>query len=217
MNSRKASNKNINLNSKIQTLIIQPTNILDESNSYINTITIEENSNSIQEIQEIKPADPLLNRKNIPLNPPIFSREGTYLILRPFCNNFLSNEEFILKPRELSELNMKDVMIDLYINSSKMLQRLVYYKESFEKNNNRVTVENIINLRNINKNKKKKKKIYAENNVIFKERFEKYGINYDNLPIFESHFESGNLQLAYLIQNLEEKNNNTIILYYSHL
>ena len=208
MNSRKASNKNINLNSKIQTLIIQPTNILDESNSYINTITIEENSNSIQEIQEIKPADPLLNRKNIPLNPPIFSREGTYLILRPFCNNFLSNEEFILKPRELSELNMKDVMIDLYINSSKMLQRLVYYKESFEKNNNRVTVENIINLRNINKNKKKKKKIYAENNVIFKERFEKYGINYDTLPIFESHFESGNLQLAYIIQNLEEKDNN---------
>ena len=66
MNSRKASNKNINLNSKIQTLIIQPKNILDESNSYINTITIEENSNSIQEIQEIKPADPLLNRKNIP-------------------------------------------------------------------------------------------------------------------------------------------------------
>ena len=56
---------------------------------------------------------------------------------------------------------MKDVMIDLYINSSKMLQRLVYYKESIEKNNNRVTVENIINLRNINKNKKKKKKIYA--------------------------------------------------------
>ncbi len=103
---------------------------------------------------------------------------------------------------------MKDVMIDLYINSSKMLQRLVYYKESIEKNNNRVTVENIINLRNINKNKKKKKKIYAENNVIFKERFEKYGINYDNLPIFESHFESGNLQLAYIIQNLEEKDNN---------
>ena len=103
---------------------------------------------------------------------------------------------------------MKDVMIDLYINSSKMLQRLVYYKESIEKNNNRVTVENIINLRNINKNKKKKKKIYAENNVIFKERFEKYGINYDTLPIFESHFESGNLQLAYIIQNLEEKDNN---------
>ena len=53
---------------------------------------------------------------------------------------------------------MKDTIIDLYINSSKMLSRLVYYKEYLEKDNNRVTVENIINLRNINKIKKKKKK-----------------------------------------------------------
>ena len=86
-----------------------------------------------------------------------------------------------------------------------MLQRLVYYKEPIKKDNNKVTVENIINLRNINKNKKKKKKIYSENNIVFKERFDKYGINYDTLPVFESHFESGNLQLAYTIQNLEEK------------
>ena len=171
----------------------------------MNTITIEDNLNTIQ---EIKPADPLLNRKNIPLNPPIFSREGAYLILRPFCKNFLTNEEFILKPKEKSELSMKDIILDLYINSSKMLQRLVYYKESIEKDNNRVTVENIINLRIINKNKKKKKKIYTENKIILKERFEKYGINYDTLPIFESHFESGNLQLAFLMQNLEEKDNN---------
>ena len=130
------------------------------------------------------------------------------MILRPFCNNFISDEEFILKPKELSQLNMKDVMIDLYINSSKMLQRLVYFKEPIEKDNNRVTVENIINLRIINKNKKKKKKIFKENNIIFKEKFEKFGINYDNLPIFESHFESGNLQLAFIIQNLEDKDNN---------
>ena len=40
---------------------------------------------------------------------------------------------------------MKDTIIDLYINSSKMLSRLVYYKEYLEKDNNRVTVENIIN------------------------------------------------------------------------
>ncbi len=52
---------------------------------------------------------------------------------------------------------MKDYILDLYINSSKMLQRIVYYKENMEKDNNRVTVENIINLRNIKKKKKKKK------------------------------------------------------------
>ena len=176
----------------------------------MNTITIEDNSNFIQEIPEIKPADPLLNRKNIPLNPPIFSREGAYIILRPFCNNFLSNEEFALKPREQTEIIMKDVILDLYLNSSKMLQKLVYYKEPIEKDKNRVTVENIINLRNMNKNKKKKKKTYSDNNLIFKERFDKYGINYDNFPTFESHFESGNLQLAYAILNLEEKDKNSI-------
>ena len=176
----------------------------------MNTITIEDNSNFIQEIPEIKPADPLLNRKNIPLNPPIFSREGAYIILRPFCNNFLSNQEFALKPREQTEIVMKDVILDLYLNSSKMLQKLVYYKEPIEKDNNRVTVENIINLRNMNKNKKKKKKTYSDNNLIFKERFDKYGINYDNFPTFESHFESGNLQLAYAILNLDEKDKNSI-------
>ena len=176
----------------------------------MNTITIEDNSNFIQEIPEIKPADPLLNRKNIPLNPPIFSREGAYIILRPFCNNFLSNEEFALKPREQTEIVMKDIILDLYLNSSKMLQKLIYYKEPIEKDNNRVTVENIINLRNMNKNKKKKKKTYSDNNLIFKERFDKYGINYDNFPTFESHFESGNLQLAYAILNLDEKDKNSI-------
>ena len=176
----------------------------------MNTITIEDSSNFIQEIPEIKPADPLLNRKNIPLNPPIFSREGAYIILRPFCNNFLSNEEFALKPREQTEIVMKDVILDLYLNSSKMLQKLVYYKEPIEKDNNRVTVENIINLRIINKNKKKKKKTYSDNNLIFKERFDKYKINYDNFPTFESHFESGNLQLAYAILNLDEKDKNSI-------
>jgi len=176
----------------------------------MNTITIEDNSNFIQEIPEIKPADPLLNRKNIPLNPPIFSREGAYIILRPFCNNFLSNEEFALKPREQTEIVMKDIILDLYLNSSKMLQKLIYYKEPIEKDNNRVTVENIINLRIINKNKKKKKKTYSDNNLIFKERFDKYKINYDNFPTFESHFESGNLQLAYAILNLDEKDKNSI-------
>ena len=176
----------------------------------MNTITIEDNSNFIQEIPEIKPADPLLNRKNIPLNPPIFSREGAYIILRPFCNNFLSNEEFALKPREQTEIVMKDIILDLYLNSSKMLQKLIYYKEPIEKDNNRVTVENIINLRIINKNKKKKKKTYSDNNLIFKERFDKYGINYDNFPTFESHFESGNLQLAYAILNFDEKDKNSI-------
>ena len=102
---------------------------------------------------------------------------------------------------------MKDMILDLYINSSKMLSRLIYYKENMKKNNNRVTTENIINLRNCKKNKKKKNDLYTSNKMVFIERLEKIGINYDNLPIFESHFESGNLQLVYYTQNLEDKDN----------
>ena len=75
---------------------------------------------------------------------------------------------------------------------------------------NRVTVENIVNLRQI-KHKKKKKGNKLDNNTIFKERLEKIGIIYDNLLQFESHFESGNLQLAYITDTTDEKyslNNN---------
>ena len=173
----------------------------------MNAITFENNNS----FNEIKPADPLLNRKVIPLNPPIFSREGSYIILRPFNNNYLSLEEFTLKPKEKTELLTKDIIIDLYINSLKCLQRLIYYKEPIFKEN-RVTIENIVNLRQI-KHKKRKKENKIDNNVIFKERIEKIGINYDNLLQFESHFESGNLQLAYITESLDEiknenKNNN---------
>ena len=174
----------------------------------MNTITIEDNLDTIQENKEIKPADPLVNRKYIPLNTPIFSSEGENIVLRPFSKNCLSNEEFELKPRENYEINMRDMILDLYINSSKMQQRIIYYKESIKKNSNRVTVENIINLRNFKKNKKKKNDLYSCNKTVFIERFEKIGINYDNLPIFESHFESGNLQLVYYTKNIEDNNTN---------
>ena len=93
-----------------------------------------------------------------------------------------------------------------------MLQKIIYYKEPIEKDSNRVTVENIINLRKLNKIKKKKKKVYSENKIVLKERFEKIGINYDNFPTFESHFESGNLQLVYYTPNIDDKNNNNIII-----
>ena len=162
---------------------------------------------TIPELKEIKPADPLVKRKYIPLNTPIFTHEGDNIILKPFSKNFVSDEEFVLKPREKYELNMKDMILDLYINSSKMLTRIIYYKENMKKNSNRVTIENIINLRNFKKSKKKKNDLYSSNKMLFNERFEKIGINYDTLPIFESHFESGNLQLVYYTQNIEDKDN----------
>ena len=153
----------------------------------------------------------MLNRKNLPLNPPIFCREGSYVILRPFKNNYLSSEEFKLQPKEKIEIVSKDIVLDLYINSIKCLQRLIYYKEPIFKEN-RITIENIINLRQI-KHKKRKKRNKVENNVVFKERIESLGIKYDDLLQFESHFESGNLQIALITSSLNESksvNNNMI-------
>ena len=153
----------------------------------------------------------MLNRKNLPLNPPIFCREGSYVILRPFKNNYLSSEEFKLQPKEKIEILSKDIVLDLYINSIKCLQRLIYYKEPIFKEN-RITIENIINLRQI-KHKKRKKRNKVENNVVFKERIESLGIKYDDLLQFESHFESGNLQIALITSSLNESksvNNNMI-------
>jgi hypothetical protein len=146
-----------------------------------------------------------LNRRNIPLNPPIFSREGSYIILRPFNNNYSFSEEFELKPKEKTSIIIKDTVLDLYINSLKVLQRLIYYKEPIFKEN-RVTIENIVNLRQM-KYKKRKKEKKIDNNTVFKERVEKLGINYDNLLQFESHFESGNLQLAYITESIDEIKN----------
>jgi hypothetical protein len=76
--------------------------------------------------------------------------------LRPFNNNYLSSEDFKLQPKEKTEILLKDMVLDLYINSMKCLQRLIYYKEPIFKEN-RITIENIINLRQI-KHKKRKKK-----------------------------------------------------------
>ena len=60
-----------------------------------------------------------------------------------------------MKPKENIDILMKDTVIDLYINSLKLLQRLIYYKEPIDKDI-RVTIENIVNLRQIKRKKRKK-------------------------------------------------------------
>ena len=69
----------------------------------------------------------------------------------------MSTEEFTLKPKEKTDILIKDTVIDLYINSLRCLQRLIFYKEPIFKEN-RVTIENIVNLRQIKRKKKKNSK-----------------------------------------------------------
>ena len=96
-------------------------------------------------------------------------------------------------------MNEIEIVIDIYINSLKMLQRLIYSKEPLDKDN-KVSVENIVNLRYINSKKKKHKKKEFIMNI---ENISKICKNPEEILKFESRFESGNLQLAYFTPNID--------------
>ena len=84
-----------------------------------------------------------------------------------------------------------------------MLQRLIYSKEPLDKEN-KVSVENIVNLRYMNSKKKKNKKKQFSMNI---EDISKICKNPEDILNFESRFESGNLQLVYFTPNLDSDDN----------
>ena len=151
----------------------------------------------------IPPPDPLIQRQSIPLNPPKFGRNNIYITLSPFNYQTSKTEEFTLKKRDHFTCTDRDYSLDIYINSYKVLKKLIFSKEKVEKEG-RVTIENIVNLReNKNKTKKKnnKKSILNYKNLDTLELIKNNNLDLNNILIFESRFESGNLQLAYLIES----------------
>ena len=169
----------------------------------------------------LKPPDPLVQRQFIPLNPPKFPKDYEFINLN-FPTQFKTEveEEFTLVPKEKIEAPTKDIVIDIYINTMKMLQRLVFSKEKLD-SDGKVSVENIVNLREYEQKQKKKKKkrnkckdnkdsqMNYEHD--FRENLMKLNIAPENILSFESRFESGNLQLAYLTDSLAEENNTSNI------
>ena len=151
------------------------------------------------------PPDPLIDRQVIPLNAPKFSKNFEFINLMPFKQNDSSTslEEFNLQKREKVPITEKENVLDIYISSFKMFQKLVYTKEYPDKNG-RLTIENIVNLREYEKLKKKNKKRKSINENIDEyspqKLIEKNGFDKDDTLIFESRFESGNLQLAFLTE-----------------
>ena len=151
------------------------------------------------------PPDPLIDRQVIPLNAPKFSKNFEFINLMPFKQNDSSTslEEFSLQKREKVPITEKENVLDIYISSFKMFQKLVYTKEYPDKNG-RLTIENIVNLREYEKLKKKNKKRKSINENIDEyspqKLIEKNGFDKDETLIFESRFESGNLQLVYLTE-----------------
>ena len=166
----------------------------------------------LSKYEEFKPADPLINRKHIKLNPIKFPSLTPTLALPYF--NYKSNnkvESFKLIPNNTKNIYLfnKDIQIYNYINMSKMTQRLIYCKKPPDKNG-LFTIDNIINLNEIEnkRNERKKKSIKVDKN----ETKLNISDNINNLIMsediinFESNFECGNLQLAYLINSSKENN-----------
>ena len=140
------------------------------------------------------PPNPLIQRKSIPINPPKFGRDLQYITLPPYskCEYDEAQYEFEIKTKEVVKCQDKESPIEVYINSNKMTQSIVFNKNSTGDIREKITIENIVNLKQ--KKKKKSKKIAMsanDNDTIIDE----------NTLQFESRFESGNLQLAYKIDD----------------
>ena len=153
----------------------------------------------------IKPPDPLIERQIIPLNKPKFGKNYEIINLESFNLNNNNNEieNFFLNKREKYYYYEKEQLIDIYINSYKMLQKLIYYKDKFD--NDKVTCDNIINLFEL-ENKKNKNKNKKNEYITSEELIKRNNFNEEETLIFESKFESGNLQLVYLIEKNPDEN-----------
>ena len=127
-------------------------------NSFYETGQVKNQNNESLSLRKslIPPPDPLIERQIIPLNKPKFGKNFPTINLEQFDYKDMISENFILTKREKILITEKEYLFDIYINSFKLLQRLVYYKEKYDNNN--VTIENIINLREFEKKKKKSKK-----------------------------------------------------------
>ena len=179
-------------------------------NSFYETGQVKNQNNESLSLRKslIPPPDPLIERQIIPLNKPKFGKNFPTINLEQFDYKDMISENFILTKREKILITEKEYLFDIYINSFKLLQRLVYYKEKYDNNN--VTIENIINLREFEKKKKKSKK---NNDYIItpQELIKKNNFDIEDTLIFESKFESGNLQIAYLTERKDEEGSITDI------
>ena len=189
-------------------------NIKDDSkNLSKKTIEIRKSKKHIiiNIFNNIKPADPLINRKNI-LFKPIKYPSVNYPILKlpnfnvntiPYNQKFeLINDKQMIS-NNINIYNKKEVFISHYLNMSKTISKLIYAKNPKDKEGN-FTIDNIIDLSKINNSNTK-----INNNILNlfdkENNLNKLGISTQDIINFESNFECGNLQFVYLINPEEEE------------
>ena len=187
----------------------------DSKNSPKKTFEIKKSKKHIIKniFNEVKPADPLINRKNIAFKPikyptvnkPILKLPNFNENTIPYIEKFelINNDKMILDGVNNNNNNKKEFLINHYINMAKNISKLIYAKNPKDKDGN-FTIDNIIDLSMISGSKTKRN----INNVKFfniEDNLNKLGISPEDIINFESNFECGNLQLVYLINHQEEE------------
>ena len=123
-----------------------------------------------------------------------------------FNDNTISyTEKFeLLSSREAlsNNNNQKDININHYINMSKMISKLIYAKNSKDKEGN-YTIDRILDINQIN-DSNSKRSINKEYLFDTENNLNKLGLSNEDIINFESNFECGNLQFVYLMNSKEE-------------
>ena len=119
---------------------------------------------------KIKPADPLINRKKIHFKPIKYPFVNKPVLQLPHFNNKTIShiQNFEILPNQnnssinninnVNVNNSKDYHIKIYINSSKMISKLIYARNPKDKEGF-YTIDNIINLDQINETSGKRSSI----------------------------------------------------------
>ena len=164
-------------------------------------------------INKIKPADPLINRKKILINPIKYPFVNKPVLKLPNFNHnvipynqkfeFFYNNNNRASRNNFNNSYTKDVHINNYINTGKMISRLIYARNLQNKEGN-YSLDNIIDLMQINE-AKRKRNIKLRNTFDKIENLNKLGISPEDIINFESNFECGNLQYVYLIYPQDEE------------
>ena len=174
------------------------------------------NSNTNIPLDQLIPPNPLINHQHFPKKIPKHPKNDLTLELPTFHQNKNPQINYFTLDQKQNLNNLsdyKETSLDLYINSVKMIEKLIYYRYPPDKNG-LFTTDQMINLNeneiNIKNTKKNKKNIDID---MRKDCNELININIKNLGLlsedtinFESHFECGNLQLVYLTEYIPEKN-----------
>ena len=157
------------------------------------------------------PADPLLKRTIVPKVNPRFGKMKAHIVLPEFKGDEpLIKFEYkpILKEMLTSPSIEKQYEVSLYVNSTKMLNNLIYLKTPLNKEG-MISLENLVNVKKLNKSFKNESE-EEEIAIISENNFENINNNENNAQNneFQENKNNQNIENGSTIKNTNENNNN---------